>query len=63
VTDPQGSGWFTSGGAENGDLCNYTYGSSLVTAPNGATANVLMNGHYYLIQKIWTNVTPQGCAP
>jgi hypothetical protein len=64
VTDPQGSAWFTSGGAENGDLCNYTYGTPLSPGPsNGATANVLMNGHFYLIQKIWTNVTPQGCAP
>jgi hypothetical protein len=64
VTDPDGAGWFTSSGAENGDLCNYTYGTPLSPGPgNGASANVLMNGHYYLIQKIWTNVAPQKCAP
>jgi len=64
VTDPDGAGWFTSSGAENGDLCNYTYGTPLSTGPgNGASANVVMNGHYYLIQKIWTNVAPQKCAP
>jgi hypothetical protein len=64
VTDPEGMGWFTSGGEENGDLCNYTYGTPLSPGPsNGATANVLMNGHFYLIQKIWTNLTPQHCAP
>lgn len=64
VTDPQGNAWFTSNGEENGDLCNYTYGTPLSPGPqNGATANVNMNGHFYLIQKIWTNVTPQHCAP
>ena len=64
VTDPEGTGWFTSSGAENGDLCNYTYGTPLSPGPgNGASANVLMNGHYYLIQKIWTNAAPQKCAP
>ncbi len=64
VTDPQLTAWFTAGGEENGDLCNYTYGTPLTPGPsNGATANVLMNGHYYLIQKIWTNVSPQRCVP
>jgi hypothetical protein len=63
VTDPEGTGWFTSSGAENGDLCNYNYGTPAYTS-NGASANVLMNGRYYLIQKIWTNATnPQKCAP
>lgn len=61
VTDPEGGGWFTSNGEENGDLCNYTYGTPL--SGSGAVANVSMNGHFYLIQKIWKNVAPQGCAP
>jgi streptogramin lyase len=64
VTDPEGTAWFTSKGDENGDLCNYTYRTPLSPGPtNGATANVTMNGHFYLIQKIWTNVAPQHCAP
>jgi Phosphate-induced protein 1 conserved region len=65
VTDPEGTGWFTSSGAENGDLCNYNYGTPAYTSPiNGANANVVMNGNYYLIQKIWSNATtPQKCAP
>ena len=64
ATDPEGTAWFTSSGEEDGDLCNYTYGTPISPGPpNGATANVLMNGHYYLIQKIWTNVAPQHCAP
>ncbi len=64
VTDPLGTGWLTSNGEENGDLCNFTYGTPLKNGPsNGATANVNMNGHFYLIQQIWTNITPQHCAP
>ena len=64
VTDPLGTGWLTSNGAENGDLCNYTYGTPLKNGPgNGATANVALNGTFYLIQQIWTNVAPQHCAP
>jgi phosphate-induced protein 1 len=64
VTDPLGTGWLTSNGEENGDLCNFTYGTPLKHGPaNGATANVEMNSHYYLIQLIWTNVSPQHCAP
>lgn len=62
VTDPLGTGWLTSNGEEDGDLCNFVYGTSLITSPNGATANVTMNGHFYLIQEIWTNVSPQQCA-
>ena len=64
VTDPLGTGWLTSGGAENGDLCNFVYGTPLKNGPaNGAVANVEMNSHFYLIQQIWTNVSPQHCAP
>lgn len=64
VTDPLGTGWLTSNGEENGDLCNFTYGTPLKNGPrNGAVANVNMNGNFYLIQQIWTNVAPQHCAP
>jgi hypothetical protein len=63
VTDPDLNAWFTSKGEENGDLCNYTYGSATFQAPNGATANASWNGYNYLIQQIWENrPLPQGCA-
>jgi len=63
ATDPDLNAWFTKNGQENGDLCNYFYGTSpLYQTANGATANTLLNGHYYLIQYIWRNSTPQVCA-
>jgi Phosphate-induced protein 1 conserved region len=62
ATDPDLNAWYTKNGAENGDLCNYFYGSSLPTPGNGATANTILNGRYYLIQYIWRNSTPQVCA-
>lgn len=66
VTDPDLGAWYTSSGAENGDLCNYFYGSgTLSTVPSGlgkgAYYNAKLNGHYYLIQEIWSNVAPQAC--
>ena len=67
VTDPDLGAWYTSNGAENGDLCNYVYGSSLSTVPAGqpgagAYYNFLSaTNHYYLVQQIWSNVTPQEC--
>jgi hypothetical protein len=62
ATDPDLNAWFTKNGEENGDLCNYFYGTSPLYTVNGATANTLLNGHYYLIQYIWRNSTPQVCA-
>ena len=63
ATDPDLNAWFTKNGEENGDLCNYFYGTApLYTTANGATANTMLNGHYYLIQYIWRNSTPQVCA-
>jgi len=62
VTDPDGSAWYTRRGAENGDLCNFTYGTTY-TAPNGAIANAHIGTRDYLIQEIWENSTSQqACA-
>jgi len=66
VSDPDLSAWYTSNGAENGDLCNYNYGtwSSLPQASNGAKYNTLIGGAPYLLQLIWLNKSaPQYCAP
>jgi hypothetical protein len=68
VTDPDINAWYTSGGAENGDLCDYVYQTSSVdntfkSPTTGATANAKWGGYYYLIQFIWENhALPQFCA-
>lgn len=70
VTDPDISAWYTQTGAENGDLCNYVYGSSVQRGVNsaGATyhynATLLTRAGYrqYLIQQIWKNVGAGFCA-
>lgn len=64
VTDPDINAWFTSNGQENGDLCNFVYGTNLLKSPTtGASYNAAWNGFYYLIQLIWKNgPLPQGCA-
>lgn len=61
VTDPDISAWYTKNGAENGDLCNYNYGTTYA-AQNGAFANAHLGKRDYLIQLIWKNVTPGFCA-
>src|SRR5215469_4591933 len=62
VTDPDISAWYTTSGAENGDLCNFVYGTASVPSATGATANASWGGYSYLIQLIWENLPlPQGC--
>ena len=66
VSDPDINAWYTSNGEENGDLCNYDYGtwSSLPRNSNGASYNTLIGGSTYLVQLIWLNTSaPQHCAP
>ena len=68
VTDPDISAWYTSSGAENGDLCNFVYSTANMantfsSPTTGATANASWGGYSYLIQFIWKNgPVPQGCA-
>lgn len=63
VSDPDLNAWFTSNGAENGDLCNFTYGTNLPKTKSGASYNAKWGGFFYLIQLIWENgPLPQGCA-
>lgn len=61
VTDPDISAWYTSNGAENGDLCNFNYGTTYL-AGNGAVANAHLGKRDYLIQTIWQNTGAGFCA-
>ncbi len=60
VTDPDGGGWYTSNGAENGDLCNYNYGA--VQKIGGISYNARWLGRRFLIQTIWENKGAGFCA-
>ena len=50
TTDPDVNAWYDSSGAENGDKCAWTFGTSYV-APNGAYANLHMGTRDFLIQR------------
>jgi Phosphate-induced protein 1 conserved region len=56
VTDPLLTAWYDATGAEIGDKCAYTYGS---TAANGS--NITMNGHPYIVQEEFSNAQ-LGCS-
>jgi hypothetical protein len=53
VTDPNGNAWFGPKG-ENGDLCNFNYGTTYI-APNGTHANTHLADRDYLVQTIFSN--------
>jgi hypothetical protein len=54
TTDPFGTGW-SSSGSETGDLCYFNFGS--LRGPVGAEYNQTINGHHYLLQDEWDNVS------
>jgi hypothetical protein len=56
ITDPFGSAWFNSAGAENGDLCAWTFGTV-----GGDQANQAINGDPYILQREWSNLST-GCV-
>jgi hypothetical protein len=60
VTDEQATGWYDSYGAENGDKCAWTFGTSLGATPYGQY-NQVINGHYYYLQQEWSNRSA-GCV-
>jgi hypothetical protein len=63
VSDPDLNAWYTSNGSENGDLCNYNYGTwATLPVAKGATFNATWGGHNWLIQLIWKNTATPGCA-
>jgi len=71
VTDPHGDAWFhVNTAGENGDLCNFKYGtatapmdfSSTFPALNGAHADIVLSGRQFLIQSNWLNSGGGSCA-
>jgi Phosphate-induced protein 1 conserved region len=61
ATDPNLNAWYTQNGYENGDLCNFVYGTTY-TAPNGSHANHLLGNRNYLVQTIWQNTGKGFCS-
>jgi hypothetical protein len=61
VTDPDLNAWYTKGGEEVGDLCNFVYGPTFL-APNGSHANHTFGSRNYLAQEIWSMESPVGCV-
>jgi hypothetical protein len=64
VTDPQIDAWSddNSGGQENGDKCNFTFGPNLYLTANGSIANIRLGQRDYLIQEDWVNASGGFCA-
>lgn len=61
ITDPTGGGWFdVDGSGENGDKCNFNFGTAIASTANGAY-NQLINHNPYEIQLEWSNAIT-GCA-
>ncbi|MFT3769275.1 MAG: CCXG family PEP-CTERM protein [Minicystis sp.] len=52
ISDPNLGAWRDSRGNENGDKCNFNFGTTS-TAPNGAKYNVTLGARKYLIQQNW----------
>jgi len=61
VTDPLGTAWINPDGSEIADLCNGVTGP-LKTLPNGASYNLVLGSHAYLVQEIWVNALSGYCA-
>ena len=61
VTDPTNGGWFDVNGAgENGDKCNFDFGTAIGSNTNGAF-NQMINHNPYETQQEWSNAIT-GCA-
>jgi hypothetical protein len=55
VTDPDGNAWGTPD-TEVGDLCNFVHGNEFL-APDGAPADVTLDGLHFLIQEMLDDTT------
>lgn len=58
ITDPMLNAWFTSSGAEIGDLCAYQYGTN---SWDTNKANQMWNGNFYELQEEYNNHV-NGCS-
>jgi hypothetical protein len=56
ITDPNGNAWFDAAGFENGDKCNFDFGSPL-GGSGGSEFNQVINGDHYWIQREYDNST------
>jgi hypothetical protein len=54
ATDPLGSAWYDSAGAENGDKCAWNFGAALGATAHGQYNQVIGTGRYWLQQE-WSN--------
>lgn len=51
TTDPDLNAWYDSSGAENGDKCAWTFGSSQTKLASGAYYNMTIGGLNFLVQR------------
>jgi len=58
ITDPLGDGWLANDGAENGDLCAFSFGTQ--TNPGSGAYNQVINGNHYDLQQEYSNAD-NGC--
>jgi hypothetical protein len=61
ATDPQLNAWYDSTGAENGDKCAWTFGSTY-SVSNGSKANMKLGVRDFLIQQNWLNAGGGYCT-
>lgn len=59
ISDPDATAWYDSRGEEGADKCSWKYGETWL-APNGAKANIRLNGKSYMIQQNWA--IGKGCS-
>ncbi|HEX3519740.1 MAG TPA: IPT/TIG domain-containing protein [Solirubrobacteraceae bacterium] len=62
ITDPEpNNAWTDIGGSggEVGDKCEESMGSALGSAPDGASYNQVIDGHFYWYQEEWSNQSHQ----
>ena len=61
ITSPSLNGWFDNRGRESSDKCVNIFGPTY-QAPNGAQANIRLNGRDYLLQQNWVNADGGYCS-
>jgi Lamin Tail Domain/IPT/TIG domain len=57
---PGFGGWIDGNGYENADKCAYNYGARIGMTAGGALYNQLINGHPYMLQRMWSNAAVPG---